>query len=76
MIHGDEGRCFKKKGIMLLTVQGTLGQGTRPFVERFLKSDSDRKRRMGVNIGGHSFDSRLLFAAMQRKFYGSKADSC
>jgi hypothetical protein len=75
MVHGDEGRCFKKKGIMLVTVQGVIGKGTRPFVERFAEHAKDRKRRMGVNIGGHSFDSRILFAAMQRKFYASNPDT-
>ena len=75
MVHGDEGRCFKRKGIMLLTVQGVIGKGTRPFINRFL-DPSSKKKRMGVNIGGHSFESRILFAAMQRKTYATRPDPC
>lgn len=49
---------------MLLSIQGVLGRGTRPFAQRFKDARSERVKRMGVNIGGHSFGSRLLFAAM------------
>ena len=31
---------------MLVTVQGVIGKGTRPFVERFAEHAKDRKRRM------------------------------
>ena len=75
MVHGDECRCYKRKGIMLLTIQGVLGKGTRPFANRFLDPIS-KKKRMGVNIGGHSFESRILFAAMQRKIYATRPDPC
>ena len=69
LIHGDEGRGLKKKGVMLLSIQGVLGRGTRPFAQRFKDARSERVKRMGVNIGGHSFGSRLLFAAMMKKHY-------
>ena len=72
MVHGDEGRSYKKKGVMLVSVQGVLGVGTRPFVQRF-KDSRERSRRMGLNIGGHSLGSRFLFAAMLKKHYEKPA---
>ena len=69
LIHGDEGRGLKKKGVMLLSIQGILGRGTRTFMERFKDARSEGQKRMGLNIGGHSFGSRLLFAAMMKKHY-------
>ena len=72
-LHGEEGRSHKKKGIMLLSLQGALGKGTTSFVRRFVKSKLERERRMGVNIGGHSFTSRLLFAGMLKRHYEDPA---
>ena len=72
-IHGDEGRSHKRKGVMLLSVQGALGKGTSSFVRRFVQSKFERDRRMGVNISGHSFGSRLLFAGMLKRYYEDPA---
>lgn len=47
VIHGDEGRSHKKKGVMLLSLQGVLGKGTASFVRRFVQSKFERDRRMG-----------------------------
>ena len=72
MVHGDEGRNFKRKGVMLINLQGVLGTGTKVFNER---NDPESCRlQMGVNIGSHSFKSRFLLAAMQKKFYQQNSD--
>eukprot|EP00435_Cladocopium_sp_Y103_P054921 s920_g18.t1 len=70
-VHGDEGRGFKRSGVMILSVQGALGRGTRPFQ---LKHPLQRVRhiKMGLNLQGSSFNSRLLFTAMPKKYYSSE----
>ena len=74
MIHGDEGRGYKKTGIMLLSLQGCIGQGCRPFFEMY-PSKADRDDRMPLNLHGSSFNSRFLFAAMARKHYSTHPDT-
>ena len=72
-IHGDEGRGLRKSPVMLVAVQGCIGRGTHPFRSRHPIA-SIRKRKMGLNIGGGSFNSRLLFSAMSKKFYKNNVD--
>ena len=73
MVHGDEGRNFKRKGIMLISFEGVVGKGARPFVVK--NAEKTKKLTMGVNIGGHSFCSRFLCAAMQRKCYNQNPEA-
>ncbi|OLP83090.1 hypothetical protein AK812_SmicGene36191 [Symbiodinium microadriaticum] len=48
--HGDEGRGKRKKGILLWSMRGAVGQGSQLF--NSLHSTDDRARRMGLNMGG------------------------
>lgn len=58
MIHGDEGRGFKKLPILLLSWQGVLGRGTRPFQKKNpLKTI--QKTKMGVNMLSFTFSLPL-----------------
>lgn len=73
-IHGDEGRGFKRQGIMLLSVQGALGQRSRPFQKRHVIK-TVRKTRMGLNMAGSSFTTRFLYAAAPKRVYVSQPDT-
>lgn len=75
MIHGDEGRGFKRSGIMILSVQGAIGRGSTPFLKAH-PDGHDREQRMAVNIKGTSYNSRFLFGAMPKKHYSCNPDSC
>ena len=59
---------------MILSVQGALGRGTRPFQLKH-PLQSVRNIKMGINLQGSSFNSRLLFTAMPKKYYSSNAES-
>jgi len=74
-IHGDEGRGFKRSGVMILSLQGAIGRGSKPFQKRH-PIRSIRKIKMGVNLQGSSFNSRFLYAAMPKRFYHSTPESC
>ena len=67
LVHGDEGRGFKKTGVMMLSLQGCIGGGVQSFLNSH--SQSERDARMGLNLYGSSFNSRFLFAAMAKKHY-------
>lgn len=69
-VHGDEGRGYKKTGIMCLSLQGIIGRGSRPFRKKVIKIW--RKKLQGLNLGGNSLHSRLLMAAVPKKFYNKK----
>ena len=70
-VHGDEGRGLKKSGVLLLSLQGALGRGTRCFWKRC--KPQSRRQRMGVNIAGSSYSTRLLYACMPKQFYQKSA---
>ena len=71
-IHGDDGRSFKKSGVLLINLQGAIGQGSRPFLTKHLHKKQLRGKSMGLNMGGHSYGSRVLYCSMQRKFYAKQ----
>ena len=70
--HGDEGRGKRKKGILLWSMRGAVGQGSQLF--NSLHSTDDRARRMGLNMGG-SLTSRFLHVAVPKHIYGKGAES-
>lgn len=69
LIHGDEGRGLRKLPVLLVSLQGAIGQGSRPFRKK-TTIKSVRKLKMGLNMKGSSFSTRLLHAAVPKKFYG------
>lgn len=73
-LHGDEGRGFKRGQVMILSFQGCIGRGSRPFRQRHPLGTIQRNK-MGVNLQGSSFNSRLLFAAMPKKYYNTHPES-
>lgn len=73
MIRGDEGRGFKRTGIMMLSVQGCIGRGSRPFLQKN-PEQAVRDNLMGLNMSGGSFNSRLLFGSMAKKHYSTNPE--
>lgn len=65
-LFGDEGRWLKKTGVMCVTLQGLIGRGSNHYFSKGQKAD---KKRQLLNLSGSSFLSRLLLAAMPKKFY-------
>ena len=73
-LHGDEGRGFKRNGVMILALQGAIGRGSKPFLRKH-PIQTVRKLKMGVNLQGSSFNSRLLYVAMPKKHYKNNPES-
>ena len=74
-VHGDEGRGLKKTGNMILSFQGAIGQGSAPSNEMLAAHGVSPEGRMGLNLPGPSFNTRFLFASMQKKFYQKAPDA-
>lgn len=63
-IHCDEGTSLKKRQIMIVQLQGTMGKGTRKR-----KSTEDVP---GCNMIGNSIVTRILWSVMLARVYGGK----
>ncbi|CAE7301043.1 unnamed protein product, partial [Symbiodinium sp. CCMP2592] len=70
--HGDEGRGKKKKGILIWSLRGCVGFGTRQFQE--MHSEAEQKNRMGLNMSA-SMTSRFLHVAVPKAVYGKNAET-
>ncbi|CAE7520085.1 unnamed protein product [Symbiodinium sp. CCMP2592] len=70
--HGDEGRGKKKKGILIWSLRGCVGFGTRQFQQQH--SEVEQANRMGLNMSG-SMSSRFLHVAVPKSVYGKKAET-
>ena len=71
-LHGDEGKHFKRSGIMIVTLQAVLGSGPEPYhLNKKVVSRRESVQRQALNIGGHSFLSRFLVLSIPRRFYAT-----
>ena len=69
--HGDEGRSKRKKGILIWSMRGCVGEGTQLFFDTH--DANARTQRMGLNMGG-SLRSRFLHVAVPKSVYGKVAE--
>ncbi|CAE8651945.1 unnamed protein product [Polarella glacialis] len=67
-VHGDEGRGRKHNGVMVLSLQGAIGKGTRHSIRKRIWKPK-QKRWIGMNFAGHSFLTRMLFSVMPKFMY-------
>ena len=70
--HVDEGRAYKKQGILLLSVHGCLGRGTRSWIKRVgrgVRKENLKRTGMGLNYVGSTWGSHFLFCSLHRQAY-------
>ena len=70
--HVDEGRAYKKQGILLLSVHGCLGRGTRAWRKRVgfgVRKQNLKRSGMGLNYVGSSWGTQFLFCCLHRQAY-------
>ena len=72
--HGDEGRGKRRKPVMVWNTHGAIGRGTRPFLARHGSLPTMRKRKMGVNLLGHSMGNRYLNFVLPKRLYGDDSE--
>ena len=69
-LHGDEGRTYRKNGIMILCMQGALGHGSLSGRRaNQVKKQQLKKKNAKMNLYGHTFCTRQLFSVAHKKAY-------
>ena len=63
--HTDEGRTQKKLALLVLSVHGCLGRGTKQYLDD-IQRDPDKRDGMGLNFIGPSWGTQFLFSVMMR----------
>ena len=65
--HVDEGRTYKSKGIMILSVHGSLGRGTRAYRRRLgVRRLHIKQNPMGMNYMGNTWSTQFIFCSLLR----------
>ena len=67
--HCDEGRAYKKQGLLLLSVHGCLGLGTRSWRKRGVHKNTLKRNGMGLNYLGNSWSRQFYFCSLHRSAY-------
>ena len=63
--HLDEGRTYKTKAILIISVHGVLGKGTRPYKRRFgVKKFHIKRNPMPMNYMGSSWSNQFMFCSL------------
>ena len=66
-VHVDEGRTYKSKGLLILSVHGALGKGTRAYVRRFAgKTARMKENPMPMNYLGSTWASQFMIFSLLR----------
>ena len=65
--HADEGRTYKSKALLILSVHGALGRGTRAYRRRMgTRKLHIKKNPMGMNYVGSTWSTQFMFCCLLR----------
>ena len=64
--HVDEGRTYKSKALLVLSVHGCLGRGTRSYARRVVKKPHLKRDPMGMNYTGTTWSTNFMYASLLR----------
>ena len=74
--HLDEGRTYKSKALMVMSVHGAVGRGTRNYVRRMGVRKRHLKRDpMGLNFVGSTWATQFFYGSLLRAAY-SEDERC
>ena len=73
--HTDEGRTYKKQALLVISVHGAIGRGTRAYLGKKKHLVPLRRRGMGLNYAGLPLASQFIFASMHRNLSNSHPGS-
>ena len=75
--HIDEGRTYKKGGILILSCHGALGRGTRNYrlrIGRMVRKQTLKQTGMPLNYTGSSWATQFMIASLVRTAYAKKPE--
>ena len=62
----DEGRTYKSKALLILSVHGCLGKGTRSYATRYVRKPHIKQDPMGMNYIGSTWKTHFTFGSLLR----------
>ncbi|CAE7029608.1 unnamed protein product [Symbiodinium sp. CCMP2592] len=66
--HVDEGRTYKSKALLILSVHGCLGKGTRSYNKRLVRKPHIKRDPMGMNYVGSTWSTHFAFGSLLRSY--------
>ena len=66
--HTDEGRTKKRLALLVISVHGCLGRGTRQYLEE-VERNPGKRDSLGLNFVGPTWSTQFLFTTMMRTVY-------
>ena len=73
--HVDEGRTYKKSALLILSVHGCLGKGTRSYAKRIVRKPHIKRDPMGMNYVGSTWSTHFTIGSLLRSLINQDA-SC
>ncbi|CAE7866948.1 unnamed protein product, partial [Symbiodinium necroappetens] len=73
--HIDEGRTYKSKALLILSIHGCLGKGTRSYAKRIVRKPHIKRDPMGMNYVGSTWSTHFTFGTLLRSLINDD-DSC
>ena len=64
--HVDEGRTYKNKALLILSLHGALGKGTRSYKRRFVRQPHLKRDPMGMNYIGATWGTNFVYGCVLR----------
>lgn len=64
--HTDEGRSFKHLPLLVISIHGCLGRGTKSYLQKSKHMARIPQNEMGLNFLGQTFSTNFMFACMLR----------
>ena len=74
VLHGDEGRGRKRAAFMVISWHSLLGRGTAPGKDERKATGTRPFAKLEPNFLGHSYTTRYLLAALNKKSYTDEND--
>ena len=73
--HADEGRTYKNKALLVLSLHGCVGRGTRNYKKRLVRKPHIKRDPMGMNYAGATWGSHFIFTTLLRSAMVANPDS-
>ena len=73
--HGDEGRCYKRQAVMIISTHGVLGQGSQQSEDGNKDNYPVHEDAMRLNFLGSSLCNHFIFAALPQVLYKGYPDA-
>eukprot|EP00439_Symbiodinium_sp_Y106_P019686 s6514_g2.t1 len=72
--HMDEGRTYKSKALLILSVHGAIGKGTNAYCRRVGKIDNIAENPLPMNYIGNTWTNQFMICSILRTAFKSSPE--